>query len=63
MPVLESTIDLSGSAFAANRLEMLKLLDGVRALEDRVRHISDERRAQFDARGQLMPRDRVDYLL
>lgn len=63
MPILNSLIDPAGPAFAANRDEMLSLLSHVRGLEDRVRSLSDQRRAQFADRGQLMPRDRVEFLL
>jgi geranyl-CoA carboxylase beta subunit len=63
MPVLTSAIDPAGASFGANRDEMLALLSRVRDLEGRVRTLSDERKAQFDKRGQLMPRDRVEFLL
>lgn len=63
MPVLESLVDPAGPAFAANRHEMLALLGGVRDLEARVRTLSDKRRAHFQERGQIMPRDRIDLLL
>jgi geranyl-CoA carboxylase beta subunit len=42
---------------------MLALLAGVRDLEERVRTLSNERRAQFEARGQIMPLDRINFLL
>lgn len=63
MTVLTSTIDPAGPSFAANREEMLALLERVRDLERRVRTLSDARKEQFEKRGQLMPRDRVEFLL
>lgn len=63
MPVLESQVDIEGPAYAANRQDMLAMLTGVRELESRVRALSEQRRARFEARGQLMPRDRVEFLL
>ena len=63
MPVFESLVDPAGHAFASHRKDMLALLKGVRDLEARVRSLSDERRAQFESRGQIMPRDRIDFLL
>jgi geranyl-CoA carboxylase beta subunit len=39
------------------------LLDAVRLLEARVRAYSERARPRFEARGQLLPRDRVNLLL
>jgi geranyl-CoA carboxylase beta subunit len=63
MPVIKSQIDPSSATFGTNRNDMLALLEGVRKLENRVRDLSNKRRTQFEARGQLMPRDRVALLL
>jgi geranyl-CoA carboxylase beta subunit len=62
MPVLTSQISTSSEAFRANRDEMLALLDDVRAVEQKVRALSDARRPQFEQRGQIHPRDRVAML-
>jgi geranyl-CoA carboxylase beta subunit len=63
MTVLTSLVDPAGPIFIANRKEMLALLARVRDLEGRVRALSNQRRAQFEQRGQIMPRDRIGFLL
>ncbi|MBZ0127349.1 MAG: acyl-CoA carboxylase subunit beta, partial [Rhodocyclaceae bacterium] len=59
MPIIESTIDTSSAAFAANREAWLKLIADFRALEQRVRDASAKAKPVFDKRGQLLPRERV----
>ena len=59
MPILESTLDTSSPAFAANREAWLKLIDDFRVLEQRVRDASAKAKPVFDRRGQLLPRERV----
>ena len=63
MPAIASSIDPQSESFAKNRTSMLELLDGVRLLEGRVRAYSERARPRFEARGQLLPRDRVNLLL
>jgi geranyl-CoA carboxylase beta subunit len=63
MPILESTLDTSSPAFAANREAWLKLIDDFRVLEQRVRDASAKAKPVFDRRGQLLPRERVARLL
>jgi geranyl-CoA carboxylase beta subunit len=63
MPVLESRIEREGEAFAANRASMQARLDEVRALERLVLAESESKRARFERRGQLLPRERVARLL
>ncbi len=63
MPKIESRIDTSSEAFAANRAHMLALLAQVRAAEARTRARSAQAQPRFAARGQLLPRERVDLLL
>ena len=63
MAILTSQITNSSEAFRANRKAMLALLDEVRAVERKVEALSDARRPQFDKRGQLHPRDRVERLI
>ena len=48
---------------AGNRARMAAALDRVRAIEARTRAASDRARARIEARGQLVPRDRVALLL
>ena len=59
MPILESTLDTSSPAFAANREAWLALVADFRALEQRVRDASAKAKPVFDRRGQLLPRERV----
>ena len=63
MPPIRSQIDTSGESFAANRAAMLALVEEFRGLEGRVRALSASKRATFEKRGQLLPRDRVALLL
>ncbi|KPA19988.1 Methylmalonyl-CoA carboxyltransferase 12S subunit [Shimia sp. SK013] len=50
-------------AFADNRTAMLAAVDALRALEARTAAKSEDRRARFEARGQITPRDRLARLL
>lgn len=63
MPALSSALDVRSQDFAANAEAMAEKLDAVRALEQRVRDNSAARRARFEARGQILPRERVERLL
>jgi geranyl-CoA carboxylase beta subunit len=63
MAVIESRIDTSSEGFTRNRDAMLSLVGGFRALEARVREISEAKRETFVKRGQLLPRERVALLL
>jgi len=61
--VWRSQIDTGSEAYRQNRAEMLALVEGFRALEQRVRDTSNARRPVFEKRGQLSPRDRLAYVL
>ena len=63
MPVLQSTIDTRCEAFAQGRARMLALVEQLRELEAKVRAHSANKQDKFDARGQLLPRERVERLL
>ena len=63
MPILESNLDTSSPACAANRAAWLQLIDDFRALEQRVRDASAKAKPVLDKRGQLLPRERVARLL
>jgi geranyl-CoA carboxylase beta subunit len=63
MPPLVSQVDPGSARFAENRAQMLALLDEVRGLEAAVRAQGERARKKFDARGQLLPRERVARLL
>jgi geranyl-CoA carboxylase beta subunit len=63
MPAIESKIDARSEIFRKNREDMLALVADFRALEAKVRDLSDAKRETFRKRGQLLPRERVALLL
>src|SRR5258706_16087307 len=63
MPAVQSKLDTSSEAFAANRTRMLELIARLRHLEERTRKESEKAKPLFDKRGQLLPRERVARLL
>ncbi len=63
MAVIQSAISTTSDAYRANRAAMLDLIQGFRALEERVRQTSNAKKDQFVKRGQLLPRERVALLL
>ncbi len=63
MTVLVSRLDVGGTAFAANRARMAERLAEVQRLQALVVAESESKRAKFEQRGQLLPRERVARLL
>ncbi len=63
MPAIESRLSPSSDGYRANRAAMLALIEGFRALEEKVRQTSNAKKEQFKKRGQLLPRERVALLL
>lgn len=63
MAVITSKISPDSDAFRQNRKDMLAKIEGVRALEQKVRDTSNAKADLFAKRGQLTPRDRIDLLL
>ena len=63
MPALISKLRPESEAFAANVARMQARLDEVRTLERKVLDESDSKRNKFEARGQLVPRERVARLI
>jgi len=63
MPALRSKINARSEAFATNIHRMLGLLNEVQRLENIVIAESESKRAKFEERGQLLPRERVARLL
>jgi geranyl-CoA carboxylase beta subunit len=63
MPVIQSKIKIKSEAFAKNARRMRELLDEVQRLENLVVLESESKRARFEKRGQLLPRERVARLL
>ena len=63
MAKLNSRLNTRGDDYASNRDAMLERIEEVRTLESAVRGHGEKRRAKFEGRGQLIPRERVERLL
>ena len=63
MPAIRSALDTTSATFAANAAAMAEKLAKVRSLEEAVRRNSASKKARFEERGQLLPRERVERLL
>ena len=63
MPIYESLVNTNSDEFAANRKKMLALVDRCHELGERAAALSEKRRARFEERGQLTPRERLARLL
>ncbi len=63
MTVFNSRISTASEAFQKNRSEMLGLVSRLQELNGRGAKISSAKRTRFEARGQLLPRDRLARLL
>lgn len=63
MAIFESRIDTRSDAFRANREAHLALIEGFRALERRIVDASARAKKKFDARGQILPRERLALIL
>ena len=63
MPTLTSRLNPGSAAFLVNVARMRERLDQVLALQAQVVAASAARRETFEARGQLLPRERVARLL
>ena len=61
--ILKSTVHSKSSSFIKNREEMLALVDGFRQFEAQVKATSNSKKAKFDKRGKLLPRQRLALLL
>ena len=63
MAVFNSKVNLRSEGFKRNRLEMLELVQKLEKLNSRGAYLSEQRKARFDARKQLTPRERLARLL
>jgi geranyl-CoA carboxylase beta subunit len=63
MPALRSVLDPSSTAFGTNVQRMQERLAEVLALQAKVVTESESKRAKFEQRGQLLPRERVARLI
>jgi len=63
MPVFASKLNTATEGYAANRQDMLGLVEQLIELNARGAAMSEQRKPRFDARGQLTPRARMMRLL
>ena len=63
MTILESKVDAQSPLFATQRQAMLGIVGELRALESKARAEEQSKRARFEGRGQILPRERVRRLL
>ena len=63
MAVFKSKINTACESFAQNRADMLALIDTLDGLNARAPALSASKKAKFDKRGQLLPRERLARLL
>jgi geranyl-CoA carboxylase beta subunit len=63
MTAFKSSVDSSTETFAANRSNMLKLIEQMTDLEERAVNTSNRRRAVFEQRNQIPPLERISRLL
>ena len=63
MPAIASNVIVESEAFRANRIAHLELIAEVRGLERKVREASARADEKFRSRGQLPPRERMNWLL
>ena len=63
MTVFNSKINPSSDTFGKNRADMLSLVERLQGLNARGAAISGRRKERFEARGQLLPRERLARLL
>ncbi|WP_163832935.1 acyl-CoA carboxylase subunit beta [Spartinivicinus ruber] len=63
MPVIETLVNHSTPEFKANYQQNEVLIAEFRAIENKIRQNSQKREAIFRQRNQLLPRERLNYLL
>ncbi|MGB0262638.1 MAG: acyl-CoA carboxylase subunit beta, partial [Henriciella sp.] len=63
MTAFKSRIQTASDGFKQNRKDMLALVEQLNGLNERTRILSEKRKARFQARGQLTPRERLSRLL
>lgn len=63
MTVFQSKVNKGADAFKQNRADMTALVEKLGELNARAPAISAKRKERFEARGQLLPRDRLARLL
>ena len=59
MPVIHSKIDVNSTEFAENAELMQTQIDGFRQLEQAVIAAAESKKARYEKRGLLLPRERL----
>lgn len=63
MPVFQSKIDKGADSFQKNRADMMAMIEKLEGLNARAPALSERRRERMEARGQILPRERLACLL
>ena len=63
MSVLDSSIDPQSEEFKENAAAMLEQVEAFRAIEQRVIDKAEQAKSKFEAKGKLLPRQRINRLL
>lgn len=63
MPIIELDIDRNGADYQANCQAMLKQIDEVAAIKQKVLERSLQEKPKFTKRGKMLPHERVQHLL
>ena len=63
MPIIELEIDRNGADYQANCQAMLKQIDEVAAIKQKVLERSLQEKPKFTKRGKMLPHERVQHLL
>ncbi|CAM3546051.1 acyl-CoA carboxylase subunit beta [Parendozoicomonas haliclonae] len=63
MPAIESLVDTGSQSFQENREAMEQHVRGFRALEQAIEDKAFTKKAKYEKRGQLLPRERLELLI
>ena len=63
MPIIDLELDRNGADFVANQQAMLKQIDEVAAIKQKVLERSLQEKPKFVKRGKMLPHERVQHLL
>ncbi|MGB0921311.1 MAG: acyl-CoA carboxylase subunit beta [Alphaproteobacteria bacterium] len=63
MPVFQTKLDKGSDSFQKNRADMMALIEKLGGLNARAPALSERRRERMEARGQILPRERLARLL
>jgi geranyl-CoA carboxylase beta subunit len=63
MPIIDSDTNTHGEEFQSNKEHMRSLVEEFRSIEAKIKATEEKARTKFEKRGQLLPRERIEYLL